>query len=90
MDEKVSWWLRLPLVLVIVPVGYVVVLLLAAMWVICLPYFLIYPESTQHPYDFGDARQQEAVRRWRRACGRVSLFTRFRRLVGLTQGGQFN
>lgn len=78
-----SLWLRLPLIPIILLIGGAVVLLLVIIYLICIPYFMLYPECARHSYDFGDERKQEAVRRWRRRCSRVSLCMRIRRLAQL-------
>jgi hypothetical protein len=84
---NLDWWLRLPLVPIVFAVGCVLILGLVIVELIILPWLLLYPEYHRHVYDYGDARQQRIVRRWRSYCRRVPFTTRLRRICSCFRSG---
>jgi hypothetical protein len=84
-DERPTAWWEWPFFplacVVLVVYGVLIVTLLGVLAVLSIPYFALYPDRHASDYDFGTARQQELMRRYRRFTARVSLRRRCLRVL---------
>ena len=70
-------WLVAP---VLLPVGLVILLLLAIPAAISIPYFWLFPERHRQLHDFdGSPKQHARLAQWRSAYSRLNLLERIKR-----------
>jgi hypothetical protein len=83
-DYRLPWY-AWPLVPVVILPAIVVLVILAALFVVLIPFSFAYPDYQAHPYDLPDAtaRQRELIALWRSKYRRLNLSQRIGRALAV-------